>query len=64
MTGKITLTLTVFVSGPNGGEISAKAVQSAAADTENAVRNRLFGEGYLPDDVEVEAYTISTSYVG
>lgn len=43
--------------------LSRAALLDALDDTESAIRNRLFGMGFLPDDVLVERYAIETEIV-
>lgn len=31
--------------------------------TEATIRNRLFGEGYMPDDVEIDSWSVSSKWV-
>ncbi len=55
---KVTVALTMTLNTPEGNSVNAAQAKAAAADAEAAIQNRLMGEGFLPHDVEVDAYTI------
>lgn len=51
----ITLTLT----NENGDNLSPQQEIDAAFALETAIQQRLFGEGFLPDDVEADSWAIT-----
>lgn len=52
---KFTVTLQVTLE-----DADAEQTQTAMLCTEKAIRNRLFGDGYLPDDILVDTYSINS----
>lgn len=55
---KVTVALTMTLNTPEGNPVNEEQAKAAAADAEAAIQSRLMGEGFLPDDVEVDAYAI------
>lgn len=39
------------------------AQENLAHFTEDAIRNRLFGNGYMPDDVEIDSWAVSSKWL-
>lgn len=60
---KITVTLTMTLQDNKSVPLDHGTSVEVASLTEDTIRNRLFGEGFLPDTIEVDEYEI-TSVVG
>ena len=57
----LTVTLKITLEDEEGRPVSTSQVRQAAVDAEEAIRNRLMGEGFLAPDVLVGSYTIDTA---
>ena len=57
--GRITVSLVIDIEGVDGEDISDQDVSDAREATHRAIRNRLFGEGFLPDHVAVDEYSLT-----
>ena len=55
----LVLTLTLNLETESGGRPSPSQMARAGEALENAIRNRLFGEGFLPYDVCADTYSIT-----
>lgn len=58
MSTKITVTLTMFLEHETGRDLTPEEADVVRFDTEHAIQNRLFGEGFLPDDILVETWDV------
>ena len=56
MATKVRVTLVMSLEGDDGNDLSPTATKCAINNTEDAIRHRLMGEGFLPDGINVETY--------
>lgn len=56
---RLVLSLTLNLESETGGRPSASQMACASEALQNAIRNRLFGDGFLPHDVYVGSYDIT-----
>jgi hypothetical protein len=59
----IRITLDVELTDDRQRPLSPSQLQDAADDADAAIRNRLFGEGFLPADILVYHYDIRAEVV-
>jgi U3 small nucleolar ribonucleoprotein component len=56
---KLVCTLTLFLETEHGKAPTPVHMRQAGEATEDAIRNRLFGDGFLPDNVYVDRYGVT-----
>ena len=56
---KLVCTLTLFLETEHGKAPTPIQMRQAGEATEDAIRNRLFGDGFLPADVCVDRYSLT-----
>lgn len=56
----VRVTLVMHLETDKAQPLSNDQTTWAIEDTESAIRNRLMGEGFLPNDVLLESYTIQS----
>lgn len=56
---KLVCTLTLFLETEYGKAPTPIQMRQAGEATEDAIRNRLFGDGFLPDNVYVDRYGVT-----
>ena len=60
---QVKVTLVVNLETDNGKSLTVVQTQNAKDDLEDAIRNRIFGEGVFDPNVIVDTYTIDSSYL-
>lgn len=58
----LTCTLTLTLETESGGRPAPSQMTRARQALEDAIRSRLFGEGFLPCDIFVDAYGIAIEH--
>lgn len=51
--------ITLVLSDDDGNDLTPQHQIDAGFALDQAVHNRLFGQGFLPDDVQVDSWTIT-----
>lgn len=60
----IEVTLRMTLESDEARTLTAQQTDEAIQNTEDAIRHRLMGEGFLGNDVLVETYSINSKIVG
>lgn len=55
----IKVTLTMRLQKDDGDDLSYDELMQVGDDTKVAIQNRLFGEGFIQDDVLVDTYLVT-----
>lgn len=55
----ITRLITLVLSDDDGNDLTPQQEIDSGFALEKAIQNRLFGEGFLPDEVQVDSWTIT-----
>lgn len=52
----VTTTITMVLTTEDGSELTDAQKQAAIEDIEDAIQNRIFGQGFLPFNIEIASW--------